>query len=127
MSWPLRFVAAGGGEAGETRRLTLLDPVSGALREVDLRTVEVGTRVFADSADTDPASGEWFVAGRDTVRAWRVARSVPDAIDRAASPVRTDASAAWVDEDGRYLETELTGGLHMRRTAFELAFFRERR
>ena len=127
MSWPLRFIAAGGGEAGETRRLTLLDPVSGALREVDLRTVESGTRVFADSADTDPASGEWIVAGRDTVRAWRVARSSPGPADRAASPVAAGRSDAWVDEDGRYVETEWTGGLRMRRTAFELAFFRERR
>jgi len=119
MSWPLRFVAAGGGDAGETRRLTLLDPVSGDLREIDLRTLEVGARVFADSADTDPATGEWIVAGRDTVRAWRVTRSSPDDAG--------EADEMWIDEDGRYVEADLTGGLHMRRTAFELAFFRERR
>jgi len=109
-SWPLRYVAAGGAEAGDVRRLTLLDPATGHLRELDLRTLESGMRVFADSADTDPDTDEWIVAGRDTVRAWRVERA-------------DTRREAWVDEDGRVIEAELAGGLRMRRTAFELAFF----
>jgi hypothetical protein len=132
-SWPLRYVAAGGAEVGDVRRLTLLDPATGDLREVDLRTLETGTRVFADSADTDPETDEWIVAGRDTVRAWRVERT--DAASGAASgaapgrprPPGVARREAWVDEDGRVIEAELAGGLHMRRTAFELAFFANER
>lgn len=116
-SWPLRFAAAGGSEPGETRRLTVLDPVSGSLSEVHLRTVEQATRVFADSADTHPETGAWLAAGTDTVTAWRIERT------RAAA----GSTTAWVDEDGRYVEMELPGGYRLSRTAFELAFNREDR
>lgn len=114
-TWPLRFAAAGGAEVGEERRVTLVDPLTGGLRELTLRTVEVDIRIFADSADTDSLTGRWYAAGNDTVRAWRVARS-----SLSGGP-----ATAWVDEDGRYVETDLPGGLRMRRTAFELAFFRD--
>lgn len=122
-SWPLRYVAAGGAEAGDVRRLTLLDPATGDLREVDLRTLETGTRVFADSADTDPDTDEWIVAGRDTVQAWRVERIDAESGTEAAPALGAVRREAWVDEDGRVIEAELAGGLRMRRTAFELAFF----
>ncbi|MGD8496595.1 MAG: hypothetical protein PVF05_10420 [Gemmatimonadales bacterium] len=121
ISWPLRYVAAGGDAPGEVVRIAVLDPASGGVRDFDLTTREVGTRVFADSADTD-ADGRWIVAGRDTVRAWRIEQS--SAGD--AEPGRV-ADDVWVDEDGRYVEAGLAGGLRMRRTAFELAFFRETR
>ena len=111
-SWPLRFVAGGGAPDGETRRVSLLDPLSGTVRDMDLRVVEEATRVFADSADTDPDSGEWIVAGTDTVTAWQI--------------VLTDGngSPTWVDEDGRILEADIPGAMRLYRTAFELAFFR---
>ncbi|MDH3298118.1 MAG: hypothetical protein OEM96_07575, partial [Gemmatimonadota bacterium] len=111
-SWPLRFAASGGAADGEIRRLTLFDPISGTLREVDVRSRGASVRVFADSADTDPESGEWFIAGRDTVNAWWV------------EEVGGTAAPTWVDEDGRILEADLPGALRLRRTAFELAFFR---
>ncbi|MDX1576975.1 MAG: hypothetical protein R3266_00755 [Gemmatimonadota bacterium] len=125
-SWPLRYAAAGGARVDEVRRITLLDAAAGAVRELDLTTREIGRRVFADSADTDPETGEWIAAGRDTVSAWRV-EVRPAAIGRSPNEAMAgpDGTAAWVDEDGRYVETELSGGLRMRRTAFELAFFRE--
>lgn len=116
-SWPLRFAAVGGAATGEERRVFIADPVTGGIRDLTLRTLAVDTRSFPDSADTDSLTGRWFVAGRDTVRAWRVSR--------AGAGGGTPAGDAWVDEDGRYVETELPGGLRMRRTAFELAFFRE--
>ncbi|MFQ5529346.1 MAG: hypothetical protein ACE5FP_03280 [Gemmatimonadota bacterium] len=112
-TWPLRFAAGGGAPEGEVRRLSLFDPITGTLRDVDLRTRGESIRVFADSADTDSVSGEWFVAGRDTVNAWWL----EEADDVAAE--------TWVDEDGRILEADLPGALHLTRTAFELAFFRE--
>lgn len=126
-SWPLRYVAAGGAEAGDVRRLTLLDPATGDLREVDLRTMETGTRVFADSADTDPDTDEWIVAGRDTVQAWRVERIDAASGTEAAPGPGAVRREAWIDEDGRVIEAELAGGLRMRRTAFELAFFADER
>lgn len=125
-SWPLRFVAAGGAETGEVRRLTLLDPVSGDLRDVELRTLDVAARVFADSADTDSVTGEWIVAGRDTVEAWHLERvDVPTAGAAEAPATRRARFDAWIDEDGRYVEADLAAGLRLQRTAFELAFFRD--
>lgn len=121
-SWPLRFVAAGGAGTDDVRRLTLLDPVSGDLRDVELRTLEVAARVFADSADTDSVTGEWIVAGRDSVEAWHLERTDRPAGDAPGS--RTARFDAWVDEDGRYVEADLAAGLRLHRTAFELAFFR---
>lgn len=112
-SWPLRFVAGGGAPAGETRRVSLLDPVAGTVREIDLRVIEESIRVFADSADTDPDTGEWFIAGSDSVTAWQVELG-----DGADSPT-------WVDEDGRILEADIPGAMRLKRTAFELAFFRD--
>lgn len=111
-SWPLRFVAAGGATGGAIRRVMLLDPVAGTVREIELLIIEETTRVFADSADTDPDTGEWIVAGLDTVTAWQVEQ--------------TDGNVTrmWVDEDGRILEADIPGAMRLRRTAFELAFFR---
>lgn len=118
-SWPLRYAAAGGADDDEIRRLDLLDPATGSLRSFEFSTRSRATRVFADSADTEPATGAWVVAGRDTVVAWW--------IEPAGGLTATSdtAGGTWVDEDGRYIETELAGGLRLRRTAFELAFYRE--
>lgn len=116
-SWPLRYAAAGGADDDEVRRVDLLDPATGALRAFEFSTRSSATTVFPDSADTDPVTGSWVVAGRDTVRAW--------SIEPAGGAARDGAVATWVDEDGRYVETDLPGGLRLRRTAFELAFFRE--
>lgn len=115
-SWPLRYAAAGGASDDEVRRFDLLDPATGSLRPFEFTTRARATQVFADSADTDPVTGAWVAAGRDTVRAWWV---VPSG-GRAES-----AAATWIDEDGRYVEASFPGGLQLRRTAFELAFFRE--
>ena len=111
-SWPLRFAAGGGASSGQTRRLSLLDPVAGTVREHDLRVIEEATRVFPDSADTDPDTGDWFVAGTDTVTAWQI------------EPADGNDSPTWIDEDGRILEADIPGAMRLRRTAFELAFFR---
>jgi hypothetical protein len=111
-SWPLRFAAGGGASEGTLRRVTLLDPVSGGIRDVDFAVMEQDSRTFADSADTDPDTGEWFVAGTDSVSAWRLEGG-------------SGSGVTWVDQDGRILEAALSGSLRLRRTAFELAFFRE--
>jgi hypothetical protein len=112
-SWPLRFVAGGGAPPGEARRVSLLNPVAGTVRDIDLKVIAETRRVFADSADTDPDTNEWFVAGTDTVTAWQI-----ESADGFDSPT-------WVDEDGRILEADIAGGMRLYRTAFELAFFRD--
>ncbi len=71
-------------------------------------------RTWADSADTDPISGEWIPVREDTVRAWSIERTY----GALTFPIR-------VDEDGRVLEALEPGGLGIIRTAFELAFLGE--
>lgn len=111
-SWPMRLAAGGRARQGDSYSLSVLDPAAGAVRLVDLRVLARGSRAFPDSADTDSLTGEWMAVRQDTVLAWHVSRTV------AGTELE-----AWVDEDGRFVETELAGGLRQERTAFELAFF----
>lgn len=112
-SWPLRFAAVGGLDSGERFGFPLFDPVRGTIVETELEVRNRRTVVFADSADTDSLTGRWIVAGTDTVQAWELAPPAPDAV----------GENFVVDEDGRYVNAELAGGLRLLRTAFELAFF----
>lgn len=114
-SWPLRFASdESARRAGRSVAVVLFDPETAVVREIDLRVGDSRMRVWADSADTDPVTGEWIAVREDTVRAWR--------IDRIEGAV---ALPIWVDEDGRVLEAEEPGGLRLERKAFELAFFSE--
>jgi hypothetical protein len=60
-----------------------------------------------DSAARNP-SGEWRVAHRDTVRAWRI-EGAPHGLE------------AWVDAEGRIVAAQ-AGSYSAIRTAFEIAF-----
>ena len=53
-------------------------------------------------------SGEWTIAHRDTVRAWRI-EGAPYGLE------------AWVDAEGRIV-TARAGSYSATRTAFEIAF-----
>jgi len=109
---PIRLAADPRIEPGRRVAVRLLDPRSASVRTVELRVRESARRIFPDSARRDTARGGWAVAGRDTVRAWRV------------TPVEGGLPvSAWVDEDGRLLEARLGSSLRMERTAFELAFY----
>jgi hypothetical protein len=88
--------------------------VTASIREIRLRVRESNLRVWADSADTDPRTGEWIAVRRDTVAAWR--------LDRIEGSI---VLPVWVDVDGRVVESEEPGGLRQMRTAFELAFFQD--
>ena len=112
-SWPLRFAAdRQAQEEGRELSLLLLDPATVSVRETRLLVRESASRVWADSADSDPVTGLWIVTGEDTVPAWR--------LDRVEGSV---LMSVWVDVDGRVVESEEPGGLRYLRTAFELAFF----
>lgn len=109
---PMRIAAEGGGAEGDRYEITTFDPTS---MELERRTVEIlerDLRTFPDSVETDSVSGEWRIAGRDTVLAWKIDRNV------AGTGV-----VAWVDEDGRYVELTTGLGLRLERTAFELAYW----
>ncbi len=108
---PLRFVAWAESREVDRFRVPLFDPTTLSVALTDVEVVEERIRSFPDSATTD-AEGRWIPARRDTVRAWLLSR------EAAGVEVRS-----WVDEDGRLLEAEVPGGLRLRRTAFELAFY----
>lgn len=111
-AWPLRFAADGRAREGDRYALTVLDPASATVRRLDLRVLARGARAFPDSADTDSLTGQWTAVRLDTVSAWHVSQTIGGMV-----------LEAWVDEDGRFVEAELPGGLRRERTAFELAFF----
>jgi hypothetical protein len=90
----------------------VFDPLTAAVRTLQLDILETSSLTFPDSADTDSISGAWISVSEDTVQAWLVRRRAGD--------VRQEA---WVDEDGRLVDGEIFGGLRVERTAFELAFF----
>lgn len=108
---PLWVAAEERASSPDSVRVRLFDPIRMAPATVTLRVLERATRMYPDSAALDPASGRWEAARLDTVRAWKVEREQGGM-----------SLVSWVDENGRILETEL-GGLELRRTAFELAFY----
>jgi hypothetical protein len=108
---PLRVAAEERAGARDSLQVRVFDPLSMAPRIVTLRILQSATRTYPDSADRDSTTGRWVPARLDTVRAWKVAREQGGL-----------SLTSWVDEDGRILEAEM-GGLQLRRTAFELAYY----
>ena len=96
---------------GDTLTLRVLDPFSGAISTVSLRSIPARDRmVVTDSARLDAASGKWVPALADTVDA-RLLIQIG-----SARPIWL-----WVDRQGFPLQAELPNGLVLRRTAFEIA------
>lgn len=110
---PLRLAAQGGGEPGERIRIDSFDPTTMSSRAVTLRVLDRRVASYPDSAVQDSITGVWSVERRDTVRAWRLAREGEG----------SRRLTAWVDEDGRLLQLETSGGFSLERTAFELAYY----
>lgn len=94
---------------GATSALRAIDPVSGTTGPRTMRVDAESLFVVVDSAVAD-SSGRWFAVHRDTVRAWRLVAEQAPHFD------------AWVDGQGLIVESRLSNGLRLRRTAFELAF-----
>jgi hypothetical protein len=109
-AWPMRFVAQGQLEPGDRYSLPVFDPVTARRRDMELEVLATDTRTFPDSVDIE--DGLWVVAHEDTVRAWLVR------LELGGMELRS-----WVDEDGRFLETETAAGFRLERTAFEMAFY----
>jgi hypothetical protein len=94
---------------GATNSIRAIDPQSGQA-SIRPATIEAESLfVVVDSAVAD-SSGRWFAVHRDTVRAWRLVATDAPTID------------LWVDAQGLIVQSRLSNGLLLRRTAFELAF-----
>jgi hypothetical protein len=112
IGWRLRLAAAGTARPGVRYGLAVFDPITASRRALEVEVLEAASVAFPDSADTDSISGAWIAVRYDTVQAWRVARRIGDL-----------QLEGWVDQDGRLVDAQISGGYRVERTAFELAFF----
>ncbi len=113
---PLAVGLGGSPEVGQKVTLPVLDPLAMSARPLSL-TIDAETLfVVHDSATLDPGASRWRGLLPDTVRAWHV---VPSG--------STTFQPAWVDEQGRVVESTQFGSLMLRRMPYELAFENWRR
>lgn len=99
---------------GATTSVGVTDPGSGRPGSAALAVRAESLFVVVDSAVAD-SSGRWYAVHRDTVRAWRFVSTAGPAFD------------AWLDAQGLVVDAMRPDGLHLHRTAFELAFENWRR
>lgn len=88
----------------------VFDPVADSMRAVTLRIAAESLFVLPDSAMLPPDQPVWVTAHEDTVRAWRV--------EEDGGGILT----GWIDGAGRMVEAHPLSMLHLKRTAYELAF-----
>jgi transglutaminase-like putative cysteine protease len=113
---PLAVGLGGSPEVGQKVTLPVLDPVAMSARPLSL-TIDAETLfVVHDSATIDPGTMHWRGLLPDTVRAWHVVPSGSSTFQ-----------PAWVDEQGRVVESTQFGSLTLRRMPYELAFENWRR
>jgi hypothetical protein len=108
---PIALALGNRPKVGGKYTLPTLDPDAIASTATAFTIVAESLFTVVDSAKFNEDKGEWVGALTDTVRAWRV--ETPDA---------KGAFAAWIDAQGRTVESALPGGVTLRRTAYELAF-----
>lgn len=105
---PVAFMLGGDHKIGRTQTMSVFDPISRKVLRPELRIHAESLFTVVDSADMN-AAGDWAVAHRDTVRAWRLG-GAPGSV------------SAWVDAEGRVVMASLVNGLSVTRTAFEIAY-----
>lgn len=99
-------------KAGRHERVIVFNPVTAKPETRDIRLMRDSLFTVVDSAGLTPG-GLWEAAHSDTVRAWKLGGEV-------------SGLTVWVDTEGRVVEAAAPNGLLLTRTAFELAFERER-
>ena len=104
---PLVLARPAGPRVGDTRTLSVFDPMALAPKRVTVRVSAESLFVLPDSAARD-AAGAWRVARSDTVRAWRVDGE--------------GVISGWIDRQGRMVDGMLLGLVPLRRTTYELAY-----
>lgn len=107
---PLMIALGGEPAVGRSYGLTLFDPVALRAAPITLRVVAESLLAVSDSARRDARSGRWVSARTDTLRAWRI-------VQDSGGPL-----GGWVDEEGRFVDLALPGGLRLRRQAYEAAY-----
>lgn len=95
---------------GQQYTYHVFSPITGSASPVTVHVRAESLFVLPDSAAYDTTAGRWVVAHEDTVRAWR--------IEQEEGGVLT----GWIDGRGRMVEAAPLDRMHMRRTAYELAF-----
>jgi hypothetical protein len=101
------FMLGGSPKVGRSQTISVFDPMTRTVLRPTLRIRAESLFTVVDSAGRD-RSGQWTVAHRDTVRAWRI-EGAPHGLE------------AWVDADGRLVAAR-AGSYSAIRTAFEIAF-----
>ena len=101
------FMLGGAPKIGRTQTISVFDPMTRTVLRPTLRIRAESLFTVVDSAARNQ-SGEWMVAHRDTVRAWRI-EGAPHGLE------------AWVDAEGRIVAAQ-AGSYSAIRTAFEIAF-----
>lgn len=101
------FMLGGSHKVGRKGHVALFDPLSKKVIAPELTVRAESLFTVIDSAARD-RNGDWAIAHRDTVRAWRL-EGAPYGL------------VPWVDAEGR-LVSATAGDFSVTRTAFEIAF-----
>lgn len=101
------FMLSGPPTIGRRQTMSVFDPTTRTVMRADLQIRAESLFTVVDSA-ASAGDGQWVIAHRDTVRAWRI-----DDVSRGLK--------AWVDAEGRLVASQ-AGEITTRRTAFEIAF-----
>lgn len=96
-------------KVGSALAVGIFEPISRAIRSVNLKVERDSLFAVTDSAARDSTTGRWVSAHQDTVRGWLISGDVP-------------MITAWVDESGRIIAASEPGGISLSRTSFEIAF-----
>jgi hypothetical protein len=104
---PIVFMLSERPKVGRSQTMSVFDPVTRLVIHPTLTVRADSLFTVVDSATLD-RTGEWQVAHRDTVRAWKLEGAPHDLV-------------TWVDAEGRIVAAQ-AGNLSATRTAFEIAF-----
>jgi hypothetical protein len=104
---PIVFMLGAPPKTGRSQTMSIFDPTTRTVIHPTLRIRTDSLFTVVDSAMLD-RKGEWQVAHRDTVRAWKIEGAPHDLV-------------AWVDAEGRVVAAQ-AGDISATRTAFEIAF-----
>lgn len=106
---PLPMMLNKSRKTGTSFPVSIFDPMSRTIKNVNLKIDRDSLFTVADSARLDSSSARWVPAHTDTVRGWLITGNVP-------------TTTMWVDESGRMIAASEPGGISFSRTAFEMAF-----
>jgi hypothetical protein len=106
---PMMFMMSGAHKLGRSESYRMYNPLADSVSTVTLRMAAESLFTVSDSAIYDSTRKQWVSAHTDTVRSWSLAPSIP-------------GIAVWVDMQGRIVSAAGPSGVHLIRTAYEIAF-----